>query len=46
MARATAAQNQCYVVNVNSGAPRAKGKTIVCGPGGEVIYQSGDRMQP
>jgi predicted amidohydrolase len=42
MARATAAQNQCYVVNVNSCAPRAKGRSIVCGPGGEVIYQAGD----
>jgi len=41
MARATAAGNQCYVVSVNSGAPMGMGRSIVCGPGGEVIHQAG-----
>lgn len=41
MARAAAAGNQCYVVNVNAGAPMGMGKSIVCGPGGEVIHQAG-----
>ena len=41
MARAGAAGNQCYVVNVNAGAPLGMGKSIVCGPGGEVIHQAG-----
>lgn len=40
MARASAASNQCYVVSVNAGAPRGMGKSIVCGPGGEVIHQA------
>ena len=40
MARAGAAGNQCYVVNVNAGAPLGMGKSIVCGPGGEVIHQA------
>jgi predicted amidohydrolase len=41
MARAGAAGNQCYVVNVNAGAPMGMGRSIVCGPGGEVIHQAG-----
>jgi len=41
MARASAAANQCYVINVNAGAPMGMGKSIVCGPGGEVIHQAG-----
>jgi predicted amidohydrolase len=41
MARANAAANQCYVINVNAGAPMGVGKSIVCGPGGEVIHQAG-----
>ena len=40
MARASAATNQCYVINVNAGAPMGMGKSIVCGPGGEVIHQA------
>jgi deaminated glutathione amidase len=41
MVRAAAAGNQCYVVNVNAGAPMGMGKSIVCGPGGEIIHQAG-----
>jgi len=41
MARAAAAGNQCYVVNVNAGGPMGMGKSIVCGPGGEIIHQAG-----
>jgi predicted amidohydrolase len=40
MARANAAANQCYVINVNTGSPMGTGKSIVCGPGGEVIHQA------
>jgi predicted amidohydrolase len=40
MARAGAAGNQCYLVNVNAGAPMGMGKSIVCGPGGEVMHQA------
>jgi predicted amidohydrolase len=41
MARASAASNQCYVINVNAGTPMGVGRSIVCGPGGEVIHQAG-----
>lgn len=41
MARASAAGNQCYVINVNGGGPGGMGKSIVCGPGGEVVHQAG-----
>jgi predicted amidohydrolase len=40
MARANAASNQCYVLNVNAGAPLGMGRSIVCGPGGEVMHQA------
>jgi predicted amidohydrolase len=40
LARANAASNQCYVVNVNAGAPLGMGKSIVCGPGGEVLHEA------
>ncbi len=41
LARANAASNQCYVVNINAADPMGMGRSIVCGPGGEVIHQAG-----
>jgi deaminated glutathione amidase len=41
IARATAASHQCYVVDINSAGPLGNGRSIVCGPGGEVIHQAG-----
>ena len=41
LARANAAMNQCYLVNVNAAGSLGFGRSIVCGPGGEVIHQSG-----
>lgn len=41
LARAGAASNQCYLVNVNGAGRLAYGRSIVCGPGGEVIHQAG-----
>ena len=41
LARANAAANQCYVINVNAGSPMGMGQSIVCGPGGEVIHLAG-----
>ncbi len=41
LARANAASNQCYVLNINAAGPMGMGKSIVCGPGGEVIHQAG-----
>jgi hypothetical protein len=40
MVRATAAQQQCYVVDVNGAGKQAFGKSLICGPEGDVIYQS------
>jgi deaminated glutathione amidase len=41
LVRAHAASNQCYFVNVNSAGRLAFGRSIVCGPGGEVIHEAG-----
>jgi predicted amidohydrolase len=40
LARATAAVNQCYVFNVNGAGSLGRGRSIVTGPGGEVIHQA------
>ena len=39
--RASAVTNQCYVVDVNVAGQIGNGRSIVAGPGGEVIYQAG-----
>ncbi|MBN8735444.1 MAG: carbon-nitrogen hydrolase family protein [Xanthomonadales bacterium] len=41
IARASAASNQCYFVDVNVAGSLGLGRSIVCGPGGEVIHQAG-----
>jgi deaminated glutathione amidase len=41
IARANAAVNQCYFLDVNVAGRLGFGQSIVCGPGGEVIYQAG-----
>lgn len=41
MSRAAAASNQCFVVNVNAGAPAGMGRSIACGPGGEILHLAG-----
>ncbi len=41
MARASAACNQCYFVDINVAGDLGVGRSIVCGPGGEAIYQAG-----
>jgi len=41
MARANAACNQCYVVDVNVAGDLGNGRSLICGPGGEVIHQAG-----
>jgi predicted amidohydrolase len=40
MARATAASNQCYVFDINVAGPLGYGRSLVAGPGGEIIHQS------
>jgi deaminated glutathione amidase len=40
--RANAAVNQVYFANINSAGRLGYGRSIVCGPGGEVIHQAGE----
>ena len=42
IARTNAAINQCYFVDINVAGDYGVGKSIICGPGGDVIYQAGD----
>jgi len=41
IARTNAVANQCYFVDVNVAGELGVGRSVVCGPGGEVIYQAG-----
>lgn len=40
IARSNAAVNQCYMVDINAASSMGVGRSIVVGPGGEVIHQS------
>lgn len=39
--RASAATNQCYFVDINVAGDLGCGRSVLCGPGGEVIHQAG-----
>ena len=41
IARATAASNQCFVVDVNGAGDVGNGRSIFVGPAGDVLYQAG-----
>lgn len=41
IARANAAVNQCYFIDVNVAGRLGFGQSIVCGPGGEVVHLAG-----
>ena len=41
IARASAATNQCFVFNVNGAGRQGLGRSIACGPGGEVLHEAG-----
>jgi len=41
VARTNAVSNQCYFLDVSVAAPLGVGRSIFCGPGGEVIHQAG-----
>jgi predicted amidohydrolase len=41
ISRANAATNQCYFVDVNVAGALGNGRSVVCGPGGEVLHQAG-----
>lgn len=42
IARASAATNQCYFVDINVAGELGVGRSVVCGPGGEVIHLAGN----
>lgn len=39
--RSNAAINQCYVAGINIGAPVGLGRSVICGPGGDIIHECG-----
>lgn len=39
--RASAATNQCYVVDINVAGDLGVGQSVICGPGGDVIHLAG-----
>jgi len=41
MVRATAAQQQCYMVDINGAGEQAYGRSVIAGPDGEVIHAAG-----
>jgi predicted amidohydrolase len=41
MARAAAASNQCYFISINAGSPVGMGRSVACGPGGEILHEAG-----
>jgi predicted amidohydrolase len=42
IARATAAQNQCFVIDVNGAGDGGVGRSILVGPAGDVLHEAGD----
>jgi hypothetical protein len=41
IARATAATNQCFVVDINGVGDGGNGRSIIVGPAGDVLHQAG-----
>ncbi len=48
IARATAAVNQCFMVDVNGAGDGGNGRSIIVGPFGDILYQAGhgEEMMP
>lgn len=42
IARANAATCQCYFLDVNVAGEMGNGRSVACGPGGEILYECGD----
>ncbi len=41
IARATAATNQCFVIDINGAGDVGNGRSILVGPAGDILYQAG-----
>jgi predicted amidohydrolase len=46
IARASAITNQCYFVDINSCGDMGNGKSLIIGPEGDIIHQSGGVEEP
>lgn len=48
MVRSLAAMNQCYYLDINNAGEMGVGRSIVCGPEGEIVHQCGtdDEVAP
>ncbi len=46
IARTSAITNQCYFVDINSCGSLGNGKSLVIGPEGDIIHQSGGEQEP
>jgi predicted amidohydrolase len=48
MVRSLAAANQCYYVDVNNAGELGVGRSVICGPEGEIVHQCGtdDEVAP
>ncbi|WP_420430485.1 carbon-nitrogen hydrolase family protein [Kordiimonas sp.] len=42
MVRATAAQQQCFVVDINGAGEQANGRSVIAGPDGDILHQAGE----
>jgi predicted amidohydrolase len=45
LARANAVANQCYFLDVSVAGKLGFGRSVVCGPGGEVVHQAGSARE-
>ncbi len=43
--RATAAMNQCYFFDINGVGDGGVGRSIICGPEGNILHQAGDQEE-
>jgi len=41
IARATAAQNQCFIIDINGAGDIGNGRSVLVGPAGDVLHESG-----
>lgn len=42
LARANAVSNQLYFIDINVAGQLGNGRSVICGPGGEVVHQAGE----
>jgi predicted amidohydrolase len=45
IARATSAQQQCFMVDINGSGDGGNGRSIICGPYGDILHQAGSSSE-